>query len=444
MAIDFSPSDFFYPLGIVKLTRILDKNQWAPHDELVEYQIMRLKTILDQAYRNVPYYRNLFLEKGITPEKIVTPEDLRIVPLLNKRIIKNNFHSMTAENARRYSPKRYTTSGTTGEPLTFYLDKQSNILEFCYYWRYWGWAGYRLGDRFAEFGSEYFLRRSHLSEKPFVWQRTLRRLMLNSGQLSAEQAKKMIGAVRRYKPQFLKGLASTLYFFAMLTKESGVSDVGFKAAFSTGEVLSAPYRRMIESVFHCPVMDSYGHMERTAAICQCPQGGYHVNMDYGLLQIENKSELSGQNTSIGKAVGTSLYNMAMPLVRYELGDEIETFNQPVQCSCGRTLPLIKAIHGRKEDVIITPDGRYITSLFIVPEFIEGIKFVQFIQENRMNLRILAVPGKGWNRQKRERLKSYTRKMIGPEMKITLTEIKRQHIVSDNSGKKRIVISRLEQ
>ena len=33
--------------------------------------------------------------------------------------------------------------------MRFLLDRRARALEFCFYWRHWGWAGYRLGDRFA-------------------------------------------------------------------------------------------------------------------------------------------------------------------------------------------------------------------------------------------------------------------------------------------------------
>ena len=50
---------------------------------------------------------------------------------------------------------------------------------------------------------------------------------------------------------------------------------------------------------------------------------------------------------------TSLNNFATPLIRYELGDMAE-FGEP--CACGRGLPVIRRIHGRKRSRLLLPSG----------------------------------------------------------------------------------------
>ena len=64
---------------------------------------------------------------------------------------------MTARNCKKFHPQLITTSGTSGSQVRFYADKPSNILEFVFYWRFWGWADYKLGNRFAELSAEHFL-----------------------------------------------------------------------------------------------------------------------------------------------------------------------------------------------------------------------------------------------------------------------------------------------
>jgi phenylacetate-CoA ligase len=359
--------------------------------------------------------------------------------LLSKDRVRDAGSELMAHNSAKYRPKAYSTSGTSGQPLIFYLDKSANALEFVYYWRYWGWAGYRLGDRFAELGSHFFLERPKLSSKAYHYQGYLRRLHLNSAQVSSSGAGSMAAAIRKHRPLFLKGVSSTLYFFALSLKEAGITDLSFKAVFSTGEVVTELYRRTIQSVFNAPLLDSYGHMERTVSISQCMEGGYHVNSDYGILEITDQTAENDGTAFTGRAVGTSLYNRAMPLIRYDIGDEIETFSDARSCPCGRTLPLIKAIHGRSEDVIITPDGRFITSLFIVPEFVTGIRFAQFAQisENEMEVRV--VPGLEWNQNSENQLLQYTRRLLGPTFQLRLDLTSRDGLQRDRSGKIRSVI-----
>lgn len=442
MAIDFRIRDFLYPAGILRLRQTLERTQWLPAAELQAYQERRLAALLAHAYAHVPYYRRRWRELGLTPAKISCAADLKKLPLLTKDAVRTAGGGLLAENARRFHPVACRTSGSSGQPLPFYLDKGSQTLEFVYYWRHWSWAGFRLGDRFAELGSAFFLGREGLDQRTHLWQPHLRRLMLNSTQLSPAQARHLAEAVRRRRPRFLKGMASALYYLAVSLKEAGIRDLSFQAAFSNGEVLTPHYRHVVASVLNCRVLDSYGHMERTAAICECPRGGYHVNADYGVLELEAARPSPDGQTVFCRAVGTALYNFAMPLIRYDVGDTIETFAEPRACPCGRSLPLVKAIHGRSEDAIVTPDGRFITSMFILPEYVGGIDFVQFVQRAPERLEIRLVPGSGWDDPRQEKLLAYARKMVGPQMRIDVARVGPRDLITDPSGKRRSVISRV--
>ena len=98
--------------------------------------------------------------------------------------------------------------------------------------------------------------------------------------------------LRRYRPRFLKGIASALYFFAVFFKQQGIADVTVRGIFSTGEMLLPAQRRLIEEVFGGKVHDSYGHMERTVAIRSAPRGGLHINPEYGILELVDREPLA--------------------------------------------------------------------------------------------------------------------------------------------------------
>lgn len=440
MAIDFKIRDFLYPIGIYRLRRIFEQTQWLPENELRSYQEQLLRVVINQAFNHVPYYHQLFAKMGLRPADIRSVDDLGKLPTLSKETVRNGGANFIADNAARYRPTVYRTSGTTGAPMEIYLDKHAMMLEFVYYWRHWSWAGYKLGDCFAELGSFYFLQRERLTENVSSWQPHLRRLMLNSGKISTVHARDMATAIRKQRPKYLKGMASTIYFLALCFKEAEIHDISFKAIFSTGEVLTPQYRAMAGTVFKCPVLDSYGHMEGTVAISQCMDGGYHINSDYGILEFSDGRSSSDGKEMLASAIGTSLYNRAMPLIRYDVGDDIELFAKSRSCPCGRTLPLVRAVHGRSEDTVVTSDGRFITSLFIVPEFIEGIRIIQFIQESRTLLHINIVPNESWDDKQREKMFYYVKNLVGADMNIIIRQVMPDEITRDASGKMRSVIS----
>lgn len=444
MSIDFRLRDFAYPYSILKLRRFFEKSQYFPKDELERFQLERLRLIVKHAYENVPYYSELFKKIGVIPDNITCLSDLKKIPVLTKEILRDNFASLTALNSSRFIPLEESTSGSAGAPISFLSDKASRVLEFSYYWRHWSWAGYRLGDRYAELSSHYFIKQKDRIDDIYSVNQFSRHIVLNSLKISPDTIKDFVIPIKKYKPKFLKGLASTLYFFALWMHRKGINNISFNAIFSTGEVLTEKYRNLIERVFNCPVLDSYGHMERTVAISQCTSGGYHINSDYGVMELVDRHPSSEVNGNIGSILATSLHNFAMPLIRYEVGDLVESYDDPPACPCGRRLPLIKTIHGRHEDVIITPDNRYITSIFIALNFVKGFRFGQFIQQTKKNLLVNLIKSRNFSDAKEKELLDVLRRFVGNEIKISFNYISTDEIEKDSSGKIRMVISLLKK
>lgn len=438
MAIDFRIRDFFHPVLIGRLWREFERNPWLPVAEQQRHQENRLRQIVAHVWEQVPHYRRVLEEAGLSPADIQTVADLPKLPVLSKQQSRAAGSALHAADQRRLHPVEYHTSGTSGTPLTLLHDKYSNALEFVYYWRHWSWAGYRLGDSFAELSTLYFLKTGR-EDRSSAWQPHLRRLLLSSHQVSTSSAGAMARELERRGSLFLKGVASTAYHLALCMREAGCSPRPLRAVISTGEVLLPHQRALIEQVFGCRVLDSYGHMERTVAVSQCEHGGRHVNVDYGVLEFINHRPAPDGDAVLAEGIGTGLHNRAMPFLRYETGDTFELFRESRACPCGRTFPLIKAIHGRQEECVVTPDGRHLTSLFILPEFVAGLREAQFVQEGADALTIRVVPGDAFDTAQEERLLSFTQKLTGPTMRVRLARCGPADLVRTAGGKRRMVI-----
>ncbi|MCC7555683.1 MAG: phenylacetate--CoA ligase family protein, partial [Methanoculleus marisnigri] len=63
-----------YSAYIKTYTLLRESRRWS-REELAAYQAQALSRLLDHAYRNVPYYRRVFQERGLVPEDIRTPDD---------------------------------------------------------------------------------------------------------------------------------------------------------------------------------------------------------------------------------------------------------------------------------------------------------------------------------------------------------------------------------
>jgi phenylacetate-CoA ligase len=86
----------------------------------------------------------------------------------------------------------------------------------------------------------------------------------------------------------------------------------------------------------------------------------HVNPEYGVLEIvdENGQPTDGEGT----IVGTSLHNLAVPLIRYKMNDTARWSREP--CPCGRTYRVIEKINGRLADQLYDLDGRAVNATVI--------------------------------------------------------------------------------
>ncbi|MBF0122127.1 MAG: phenylacetate--CoA ligase family protein [Candidatus Omnitrophica bacterium] len=444
MGLDFKIKDFAYPGAILKLKREFERHQWLSQEILQEYQLKRLQIIIAHAYQNVPYYQTLFHKNGLVPGDIKTIKDLEKIPCLTKDLLRINYSSLIARNVKQYDPMELATSGTTGGQVKFLVDRVSNVLEFVYYWRSWGWAGYRLGDKFAELSAQVFTPYETRGKEFYRYQPLIRRLLLNSLQIAHRNADVYVNIFRKFKPLFLKGLPSNLYMLALVLNERKGHGICLRAVFSQGETLLRHQRELIERVFSCKVFDAYGHMERTVAISQCSEGNYHVHQDYGVTEFEPFSTNSGTGADevLTEIVSTSLYNFSMPLIRYRTGDLAKIHLKPVACLCKRSFPIVASLEGRIADVVITPDQRAITALYVALDRTPGILLGQIVQDQIDQLVVRVACDAGDRLVVDLALIRNIKEFVGNKMKIEIIHESVEKIRGENFRKFKSVVSQV--
>jgi phenylacetate-CoA ligase len=422
------------------MRRKLDRTQWMNEEQLRAYQDKRLRRTVRHAVQHVPYYRRLFLERGLRVDDINSADDLHHLPRLSRETIRQGGTLFHADNKERYRPTLARTSGSSGLALECYLDRESNALEFVHYWRHWGWAGYRLGQRFAELASIHFLRRPQLDGRIFDVQRVYGRLLLNSMKLTRANVSEYRALLARFQPLYLKGLPSALYHLATLFAAAKVAIYPLRAVFSSGENVTREMRAAIESAFQCPLLDCYGQMERAACIAQCLEGNYHVLSDYGLLELVDLRPSGEVGVEIANAIGTTLYNRAMPLLRYEIGDLIEVFEHPPQCRCGRSFQVVRGVRGRIATAIVTPEGRVESALFALPSIVPGVAFLQFVQQRPDRVEVRVVRTEAFNGGCESTLRRCVSEALGPSMEVRIRYVGLEDTEQEPSGKRPVAIS----
>jgi phenylacetate-CoA ligase len=409
MALDFKASHFAHPLLIARLRGAFRRHERIPLEQVFEWRDARLRAIVEHAYRQVPYYAALFRRIGLVPSDIRRARDLDALPILDRETVRREGPRLRAENSGRYSPVAVETSGTTGQRLILLMDKPSNALEFAFYWRAWGWAGYHLGDRFAEFSSVHFHRRP--SWGLWEYRRLGNRLLLDSRVITEESLAHHVDTILKFRPRYLKGLASVLGLFAShLERREPPVRLGLQAVFSSGETLTSVEHERLRRVLRCPIFNLYGHMERTVAASTCLAGALHVHPDYGLMELL-------PHGTFAAVVGTSLHNRAMPLLRYATGDLVVPDPDPNPCTCGLAFPRLKRVLGRAGAVLKAPDGRSIPAAFLIFDEVPGVTKGQIVQELLDRVVIRVEPNSDFDTGTLASLRTALQRLMGPEVDI---------------------------
>jgi phenylacetate-CoA ligase len=177
--------------------------------------------------------------------------------------------------------------------------------------------------------------------------------------------------------------------------------------------------------------------EAVAAASECEHGQLHLWPEVGFVEVLGQDDglLTGES---GDLVCTGLLNADMPLIRYLVGD-IARLAEPDACACGCQLIRLAAVEGRRDDVVITPDGRRIGRLDPVFKDDLPIREAQIIQERIDHLRVRYVPGPAFGPASGQAIARRLRDRLG-DVQITLEPV--EHIPRSPNGKFRAVISQL--
>jgi phenylacetate-CoA ligase len=129
----------------------------------------------------------------------------------------------------------------------------------------------------------------------------------------------------------------------------------------------------------------------TVFIAQCENGNSHINPEYGLVELLNEQGNHVRPGEAGELVCTGFLNTAMPLIRYRIGDSAVLSDR--ECGCGRPFPVVESLLGRTDDMIVTPEGRYVGRLDPVFKGLSAIKESQIVQESltRIVVRVVREP-----------------------------------------------------
>lgn len=260
----------------------------------------------------------------------------------------------------------------------------------------------------------------------------------------AQRAEDIWRRIEACRPEFVFGYTSTLATVAdLLLRRSLRLSRPLRGVITTAETLTPLRRRLIDEYFRAPITNRYGMREFglfSAQSCAVSPEQFHVNTELVVCEILRPDGSLAEDGETGRIVLTDLWNYARPFIRYDTGDLAARLGG--SCSCGRGFPLLGPIDGRTDECLTTPANRVIRPgslayyMFVYNRHGDAVRHYQIIQDGTRRVRLLVVPGNGWNEAAAARLRNDMSRLLGPEMEAGVHAV--AEIPPERSGKRPII------
>lgn len=408
-------------MNLKELTTILEiKRQWRDTNLLKKVQEEQLEKMF-QAASETEYYEHLF-ESPV--------DSLSDFPIIEKNEVRNDPDSFIRNGINKQDLKVLRTSGSSGKPMKIYSDKESSRFRKCLDDASAIEKGRSPFDVVARIESRGQYQKPRFDSKFGLF----RNIFFHAN----EDIENILSVIKKKKANRLGGYPSMIYLIARANLKDPIK---LKSVICGAEMLTNDYRKAIEESFSCPVYNMYGCWELGPLAWECPEEhGLHVNTNSVIFEIVD-SKGNPKNNGVGEVVLTSLRNMSMPLIRYKIGD-LASWGK--ECSCGRSLPVLKSIEGRCDDMLTLPSGKKITPMTILVEYrgeiYKGISEYQIIQERPDLFVVKVIPTKEGFKHEREMIERIKEACFGEDVAIEIEIVDK---IQKIGTKQRRVISKVK-
>ncbi len=415
--------------------KFLKESQWWDNSKLIEYRDSKTLNFIKYAIRSTEFYRNW--------NEIDNISEIKKLPIIDKQIVRSHYREIIPKDINKFKIRMSHTSGTTGSALIFPLTIECFQREYAFRAIHYSWSGVDLTKKPKIVTlSGHPVAHPDVKKPPFwVYDYVNNWLLFSSYHLSDNLMKYYVNELEKFNPELIHGYPSSVYLISKAYKKYGRNKLkNLKAIYVASETLFENQRKEIEEVFQVKVFNWYGNSEMCANIVECEKGRLHLKYEHSFVEILNENNEDCNPGEKGRLICTGFGNLAFPLIRYDIRDEVIISNEK-ECPCGRGGLIIKEILGRVEDYIFTPTGRRIGRLDHLFKDTMGIKEAQIYQEKIDEIEIRVV-------FENRKLKNDNIKILldecnlrfGNELKVRIIEV--DSIPKGSNGKFKFVINKL--
>lgn len=276
-------------------------------------------------------------------------EALTRLPILTREDVSRHYRDMLVGSEK--SVELSASSGTSGDPIFFLLDRNRGAREWAYVVDSWSSTGYRLGQW------RVFFRGLDLpGNRPYFVMNTTGEIVVRLQTLTPDTVHQYWKLIHKRGIEFLHGYPSTLVYLARLLADAGFDTSWrhrIRGIFPVSEQFTREQLAELQRVFPGAAVSAfYGLSEKSAFARMDDQFVYHPYPLYGHVELVDRR---GRHVAVGergRIITTTLDGRGMPLVRYDTGDSAELVGQDAVGS-----PLFKDILSRRgREGLVREDG----------------------------------------------------------------------------------------
>ena len=405
--------------------------------EIEMIQGKKLQKLIEYACEYVPYYKEVINKSEIGGHGLTAGIDN--LPFLDKEgLIDNHDELQGVRRSSRLTKK--TTGGSTGKAVTVWKTREATAQETAGQIRGFRWAGLDIGDRQGRFwGVPTAGRRDRVRAKLSDWICNRRRC--SAFAFSENDMAQYTRQMNKFNPTYLYGYVSMLSRYAEYLEATKTRlTCELTAIVTTAEELTSSHRSLLERVFGVPVFNEYGCGEIGTIAHECSNNSMHVNAENMIIEILD-GERPCNPGEVGEIVVTELNNLAMPLIRYRLGDFAAMAEN--RCECGRSLPVISEIAGRAYDLVYNREGEMFHGEFFMYIFEDvkrrgmGVRAFRVVQDTFEHFTVYLVPDRGYSKDTDQLIRDSIRAGYGAYAEVDFVQI--DDIKREASGKLRLIV-----
>jgi phenylacetate-CoA ligase len=426
----------------LKYLNEFEKAKNFSQDELVHYQLKKLRKLLSHAEKNVPFYKQRFSEAGFSPNSINHPDQLKQIPPLTREDLQNHWKNIIPSNYNTQKLSKGSSSGSTGLPVTYFKDSIANSAGQAANFLGWtlsGWSmkmkGLHIWGNPSTVNKEWKRLSSRIKAKVFGHHK-FPAYKLSEG----KNFRLLYDLINNEKYDFIDGYTNAIYLFADYLKQNNLElKHKIKYVLTTAENLQDFQRKTIEEHI-APVYDTYGCSEINGIAYECEKcNSYHIIDPHVYQEFRDAVDNFGSR----ELIITDLDNYAFPLIRYK-NDDLGIPKQE-EHDCEIPFTQIKSVSGRQSDIIKLKDGGTLS----VPSFfgsmllkqINGLKQYQIEKIAEDLIYIKFVKTSEFREEDHQKIKSALNEYLGTKLNYKIRFLDK--LESSTTGKFKLLVDKTQ-